>query len=76
MSSLNNENFNCQFNAFNSGDKMIFGNAFLQHFYTVLDIDYGRIGFGPLANSIDQYKNTDANTSTPSDSFTPDQPSA
>ncbi len=54
---------------------MIFGNAFLQHFYTVLDIDYGRIGFGALANSIDQYKNTDANTSTPSDSFTPDQPS-
>lgn len=54
---------------------MIFGNAFLQNFYTVLDIDYGRVGFGPLVNSIDQYKNNDSNTSIPPDSFTPDKKS-
>jgi len=51
----------CIFNGFDSGDRMILGNTFLQEHYTVIDIDHSKIGLGALK----QFEDEDDEAVTP-----------
>ena len=47
------EETKCRFNGFDSGDRMILGNPFMQEYYTVIDIDHEKIGLGQLEQEVE-----------------------
>ena len=45
------DNDSCQFEIFNSWDRIVLGDTFLQEQYSVYDMEFGKIGLGPLIGS-------------------------